>query len=45
LTLHNLKFVADLMGDLRAALREGRFADAAAALRAGAPPGQAAEPS
>jgi queuine tRNA-ribosyltransferase len=40
LTLHNLKFVADLMGDLRAALLEERFADAAVALRAGAAPGQ-----
>jgi queuine tRNA-ribosyltransferase len=45
LTLHNLKFVADVMADLRAALREGSFAEAAAALRAGASPGQGPHPA
>ncbi len=39
LTLHNLAFIARLMGDLRAAILEGRFGEMAAALRAGAAPG------
>jgi queuine tRNA-ribosyltransferase len=42
LTLHNLSFVARLMGDLRAAIDAGQFAEVAAALRAGAAPGAAA---
>ena len=37
-TLHNLSFVARLMADLRAAIAEGRLAETAAALRAGAAP-------
>ena len=37
-TLHNLSFVARLMADLRAAIAEGRLAEVAAALRAGAAP-------
>jgi queuine tRNA-ribosyltransferase len=37
-TLHNLSFVARLMGDLRGAIEAGRLAEAAAALRAGAAP-------
>jgi queuine tRNA-ribosyltransferase len=39
LTLHNLSFVARLMGDLRAAIDAGRLAEVASALRAGAAPG------
>ena len=39
LTLHNLSFVARLMADLRDAIDLGRFAEVAAALRAGAAPG------
>lgn len=38
LTLHNLHFIARLMDDLRAAIDEGRFEDAAAAFRDGAAP-------
>jgi queuine tRNA-ribosyltransferase len=38
-TLHNLSFIARLMGDLRAAIDGGRLAEVAAALRAGAAPG------
>ena len=38
LTLHNLAYVARLMADLRAAIGEGRFAERAAALRAGDAP-------
>ena len=38
LTLHNLAFVARLMAGLRAAIEEGRLAEQAAALRAGAAP-------
>ena len=42
LTLHNLAFIARLMGDLRDAIAAGTFAERAAALRAGAAPeGQA----
>jgi queuine tRNA-ribosyltransferase len=44
LTLHNLNFMARLMDDLRAAIKAGRLADVAAALRSGVPPGQAASP-
>jgi queuine tRNA-ribosyltransferase len=39
LTLHNLAFIARLMADLRGAILEGRLAEVAAALRAGAAPG------
>jgi queuine tRNA-ribosyltransferase len=38
ITLHNLTFVAKLMGELRAAIDAGRLAEVAAALRAGAAP-------
>jgi len=38
-TLHNLSFIARLMGDLRAAIDGGRLSEVAAALRAGAAPG------
>jgi len=38
LTIHNLSFVARLMGDLRAGIEAGRLAEVAAALRAGAAP-------
>jgi queuine tRNA-ribosyltransferase len=41
LTLHNLTFVARLMGDLRAGIKTGRFREVASALRAGAAPGVA----
>ena len=37
-TLHNLSFVGRLMADLRQATEEGRLADVAAKLRAGASP-------
>jgi queuine tRNA-ribosyltransferase len=40
-TVHNLAFVADVMSDLSAAIRKRRLAEVAAALRAGATPGQA----
>jgi queuine tRNA-ribosyltransferase len=39
LTLHNLNYVARLMDDLRAAIRAGRLAEVARALRDGAAPG------
>jgi queuine tRNA-ribosyltransferase len=39
LTLHNLAFIAGLMADLRGAILDGRLAEVAAALRAGAAPG------
>jgi queuine tRNA-ribosyltransferase len=42
LTLHNLAFVARLMGDLRGAILAGRLGEVAAALRAGAAPGMSA---
>ena len=38
-TLHNLSFIARLMGDLRRAIDGGRLPAVAAALRAGASPG------
>jgi queuine tRNA-ribosyltransferase len=38
-TLHNLSFIARLMGDLRAAIDAGRLPEVAAALQAGAAPG------
>ncbi|MGI8920902.1 MAG: tRNA guanosine(34) transglycosylase Tgt [Solirubrobacteraceae bacterium] len=38
LTLHNLAFVARVMGNLRAAIARGRLSQTAAALRAGAAP-------
>jgi queuine tRNA-ribosyltransferase len=41
LTMHNLAFISRLMADLRAAIQDGRLAEVAAALRAGAPPGGA----
>jgi queuine tRNA-ribosyltransferase len=41
LTLHNLNYVARLMDDLRAAIKAGRLAEVANALRTGAPPGTA----
>jgi queuine tRNA-ribosyltransferase len=40
-TLHNLSFVAQVMGDLREAIAAGRLPETAAALRAGAAPGRA----
>jgi queuine tRNA-ribosyltransferase len=40
LTLHNLTFLARLMADLRGALLAGRLPEVAAALRAGAAPGE-----
>ena len=39
-TLHNLSFVARLMGDLRSAIDGGRLGEVAAALRGGAAPGR-----
>ena len=42
MTLHNLSFVARLMGDLRSAIDGGRLAEVAAALRGGAAPGAVA---
>jgi queuine tRNA-ribosyltransferase len=42
LTLHNLTFLARLMADLRGAILAGRLPEVAAALRAGAAPGEAA---
>jgi queuine tRNA-ribosyltransferase len=41
-TLHNLSFVARLMGDLRSAIDGGRLGEVAAALRGGAAPGAVA---
>jgi queuine tRNA-ribosyltransferase len=41
LTLHNLRFVAAVMSDLRAAIAAQHLAETAAALRAGARPGAA----
>jgi len=38
-TLHNLSFIARLMGDLRSAIDDGRLEEVAAAFRAGAAPG------
>jgi queuine tRNA-ribosyltransferase len=38
LTLHNLAYLQRLMAELRAAIDAGRLAEAAAAVRAGAPP-------
>ncbi len=38
-TLHNLGFIARLMGDLRAAIDSGRLEEVSAQLRAGAAPG------
>ncbi len=40
LTLHNLAFLARLMADLRGAILAGRLPEVAAALRAGAAPGE-----
>ena len=40
LTLHNLTFLARLMADLRGAILAGRLPEVAAALRAGAAPGE-----
>jgi queuine tRNA-ribosyltransferase len=40
LTLHNLAFIARLMADLRGAILAGRLPEVAAALRAGAAPGE-----
>jgi queuine tRNA-ribosyltransferase len=42
LTMHNLSFVARLMGDLRTGIEAGRLAEVARALRAGAAPQGAA---
>ncbi len=42
LTLHNLAFLARLMADLRGAIIAGRLPEVAAALRAGAAPGETA---
>ncbi len=42
LTVHNLAFLARLMADLRGALFAGRLPEVAAALRAGAAPGETA---
>jgi queuine tRNA-ribosyltransferase len=38
-TLHNLSFIAELMGDLRRGIDQGSLGEVAAALRAGAAPG------
>jgi queuine tRNA-ribosyltransferase len=38
-TLHNLHYIARLMGDLRSAIDSGRLAEVAGGLRAGVPPG------
>ncbi|HEY8764138.1 MAG TPA: tRNA-guanine transglycosylase, partial [Solirubrobacteraceae bacterium] len=38
-TLHNLSFIAELMGDLRRGIDQGSLGEMAAALRAGAAPG------
>jgi queuine tRNA-ribosyltransferase len=43
-TLHNLSFIAELMGDLRRGIDEGNLPEVAAALRAGATPGAGARP-
>jgi queuine tRNA-ribosyltransferase len=43
-TLHNLSFIAELMGDLRRAIDQGKLLEVAAALRAGATPGAGARP-
>jgi queuine tRNA-ribosyltransferase len=43
-TLHNLSFVARVMTDLRGAIAAGRLAETAAALRAGAAPGDTRSP-
>ncbi len=40
-TLHNLRFIARLMGDLRAAIDDERLPEVSAALSAGEPPGTA----
>jgi queuine tRNA-ribosyltransferase len=40
-TLHNLSFVASVMADLRAGIEDGRLAEVADALSAGAAPGEA----
>jgi queuine tRNA-ribosyltransferase len=42
LTIHNLAFVSRVMADLRAAIASGTLAQTAAALRAGAAPGETA---
>ena len=42
ITLHNLDYIQRMMADLRAAIEAGRLPQVAAALRAGAAPGQAA---
>jgi len=42
ITIHNLSFIARLMADLRRAIDEERFPEAAAAFRAGAAPGRGA---
>jgi queuine tRNA-ribosyltransferase len=39
ITLHNLSFIAELMGDLRRGIDAGRLPEVAGALRAGAAPG------
>ncbi len=39
ITLHNLSFIAELMGDLRRGIDEARLPEVAEALRAGAAPG------
>jgi queuine tRNA-ribosyltransferase len=40
-TLHNLSFIASLMADLRGGIEDGRLAEVADALSAGAAPGEA----
>lgn len=42
MTAHNLAFLGALMEDLRAGIRDGKLTEVAAALRAGATPGQLA---
>jgi queuine tRNA-ribosyltransferase len=44
ITLHNLTYIATLMEDLRGAIDHGRLTEAAAAVRAGAPPGGGPSP-
>ena len=43
-TLHNLSFIASVMADLRAGIEDGRLAEVADALSAGATPGTAGAP-
>ena len=44
-TLHNLSYIARLMGDLRTAISAGRLSEVVAGLLAGAPPGSLSSPT